>query len=910
MKKALFFPLQVSLYTFGYLYASGNIVQAQVVPDGTVNTIVNQNGEVTEITGGNTSGNNLFHSFQDFSLSTGASILFDNAPEINNILSRVTGGNISNIDGLIRTSNSSNLFLINPAGIIIGENASIDIGGSFYGSTADSILFDDGEFSAVDNLSTPILTINAPIGLSFRDNPSDIVIQNTNAQINVNGGSFNFISGNLIFENSNLSISGGRVQIGGLSEAGVVGLNEDGSLNFPGNVALSDIQLSNSSLTVNASEGDISINTDTLLLEQNSTLLAQIPEDANIGSIGTGNIEILASNVNLDDSLLAVAGFGEGDTGDVLLFATEEIFLDNNSGIFSAVVPGALGNSGDIEISTNSLTLSNGSSIESFSSGQGNSGDISILAGGNINISGVDENNFSSSITTSVNAEGIGDSGDINIEASSINLSDSGQINASVFGQGNGGNITIDTSDSILIDGDSANGFGSGIFSQIFPEGVGNAGEIDITTSNLVLTNGSSIAASTFGFGDAGTIGIQASESINIDGASENEDFSISTTIFSQVGTGATGNAGGVIIEANNLSLTDGGQISASTFGQGDSGSIDINVVNDTIIDGASLDGFSSGVTSNVEFDAEGNAGGINIATDNLSLANDGQINASVFGIGDGGNITINTSNLNISNNGTINIDSLGQGDGGNIAIQSESLLLNNNASISSTTTFGLGGNVDIQVANNLTLDNNSNITVGAFEEATGGNINIDAGFIIAFPSSIPNDGNDIIAQAELGSGGSINISTNAILGMAIRPAVSGNGTNDISAASEQTPFDESSQFAAVDLQNTPPVVMSEQTSEQVCKANRQTTTTQSSFTIRGKGGIPNDPSLPLDSQNISINGDTNSTSTIPQPIETSQGEIQPARGIKVTKDGGIILTAYRTNNSGARIPHKSQNCS
>ena len=84
---------------------------------------------------------------------------------------------------------------------------------------------------------------------------------------------------------------------------------------------------------------------------------------------------------------------------------------------------------------------------------------------------------------------------------------------------------------------------------------------------------------------------------------------------------------------------------------------------------------------------------------------------------------------------------------------------------------------------------------------------------------------------------------------------------------------------------------------------------TKNSFTIKGKGGIPNEPGLPLDSHNISVNGETNSTSAIPQPIATSQGEIQPARGIKVTKDGGIILTAYRTNNSGDRIPDNSPNC-
>ena len=84
----------------------------------------------------------------------------------------------------------------------------------------------------------------------------------------------------------------------------------------------------------------------------------------------------------------------------------------------------------------------------------------------------------------------------------------------------------------------------------------------------------------------------------------------------------------------------------------------------------------------------------------------------------------------------------------------------------------------------------------------------------------------------------------------------------------------------------------------------------QNNLTLKGRGGVRSAPGSPLESQNISINGEfSNSTLTIPEPIETSQGKIQPARGIKVTKDGGIVLTAYRTNNSGDRLPEGSINC-
>ena len=123
---------------------------AQVTADGTTNTTVNVNGNDFTINQGDRAGGNLFHSFSDFSVPTNGSAFFNNAVDIVNIFSRVTGGNISSIDGLLGANGTANLFLINPAGIIFGESARLNIGGSFYGSTADSILFPDGEFSAID----------------------------------------------------------------------------------------------------------------------------------------------------------------------------------------------------------------------------------------------------------------------------------------------------------------------------------------------------------------------------------------------------------------------------------------------------------------------------------------------------------------------------------------------------------------------------------------------------------------------------------------------------------------------------------------------------------------------------------------------------------------------------------------
>jgi filamentous hemagglutinin family protein len=204
MNKAFSSLFQVSFFTCCSLIANNPVTAQSIGSDGTLPTPTEVTPTATgvEINGGTTRGGNLFHSFKDFSIPTGSEAFFNNAPDVVNILNRVTGGNISSIDGLLRANGSANLFLINPAGIVFGKGASLKIGGSFYGSTADSILFPDGvEFSATNTQAEPILTINAPIGLNFRDNPGDIVNRS-----NANG------FGLSVPEGESISLIGGNVK--------------------------------------------------------------------------------------------------------------------------------------------------------------------------------------------------------------------------------------------------------------------------------------------------------------------------------------------------------------------------------------------------------------------------------------------------------------------------------------------------------------------------------------------------------------------------------------------------------------------------------------------------------------------------------------------------------------------------
>ena len=124
--------------------------KSTLTPDGTLGTTVTQRGTVFDITGGTRHGPNLFHSFDRFSVGTGETATFTSAQTgIKNILSRVTGGQRSEIDGQLRTdgqlrAEGADLYLLNPAGVLFGPNATLDVSGSFHVSTADYLRLADG----------------------------------------------------------------------------------------------------------------------------------------------------------------------------------------------------------------------------------------------------------------------------------------------------------------------------------------------------------------------------------------------------------------------------------------------------------------------------------------------------------------------------------------------------------------------------------------------------------------------------------------------------------------------------------------------------------------------------------------------------------------------------------------------
>ncbi|WP_438557324.1 filamentous hemagglutinin N-terminal domain-containing protein, partial [Chroococcidiopsis sp.] len=387
----------------GSAVAFGSTALAQVVPDNTVGSAVSgvSGGEQT-ITGGTRQGGNLFHSFDRFSVPTNGAAIFNNALDIQNILSRVTGGSVSDIDGLIRANGTANLFLLNPNGIIFGQNARLDVGGSFIATTANSINFADGtQFSATPGAGAPLLTVSVPLGLQFGTGAGNIVNRASGVGLQVGAGkTLGLIGSNVNLEGGNLTAAGGRIELGAVAAPGVVGINPDLSgfrFSFPTDLALGDISLTNTALVdVRAGgSGSIAINSRNLNLAGGGVIVAGIGQNLGTPDAVAGDIDINAQGT------VSIDGVGRFPDG---------VF---RSGIFSNVEQGSRGRGGNINLKSNSLSLVDGGIVTASVLGQGDAGNI-IIDAGDISIDGVrvsGEESFASGVFSIVESTGVGKGG-------------------------------------------------------------------------------------------------------------------------------------------------------------------------------------------------------------------------------------------------------------------------------------------------------------------------------------------------------------------------------------------------------------------------------------------------------------------------------------------------------------------
>ena len=761
-----------------------DVASAQLVPDGTLGS---ERSTVTEdtirgtpsdrISGGAARGRNLFHSFGEFNVETGRGAYFNNPAGVENIFSRVTGGNPSQIDGRlgviqagsIDVLGNANLFLINPNGIVFGQNSSLDVGGSFVGTTANAIEFGEEGFFSTSGAEVPqgLLIVNPSAFLFSQVNAAPIQstsatpgieVPTTTLQVPI-GRSLVLLGGDVFLNAINIFAPGGRVELGGLRGAGAIALTQVDNalqLEFPNQVARADVLITNR---------------------------ARI----NVVSSGGGGIAINARNVEISRNsgiFSGIFGTATAAAGDIDIDATGTLTLSNTGQIGNAVL--GIGDSGNINISAQSVSLLNSGAIATFSVGQGDVGNVTIEAD-TISLSGKNESNIASGILSSIASlqgfVGIGRGGDVFLQARRISLTDGAFVGTSnlateTSAQGTVGNIAVSATESLEMTGGST--------FRTDTSGQANAGNINIDSDNTVsFASGSRLFTSTSGQGNAGTVKVQANNAVVFDGVSTNGnssgifssinqvpgftgsriagDVTINTgtltlsnraSIQSNVEVGAIGEGGDIDVTANTVSLLNGGQIQSIlrdtdtvngiAGGRGRAGNIRINATDAFRASGRDPTVLPSAVFTSVGSGAEGQGGDIQLTTGTLSLLDGGSLRASTAGRGDSGDVSVTaTGAITLEETGNGNTSGIfteagfgSVGNAGDISIRGGSLSLMPSDSrdsrvdiTSATSGQGNAGNITLHIDGELSLSQQSQIFSNVFNGGQGnaGDISINA---------------------------------------------------------------------------------------------------------------------------------------------------------------------------------------
>ncbi|MDZ8066251.1 MAG: filamentous hemagglutinin N-terminal domain-containing protein [Nostoc sp. DedQUE08] len=786
----------------GAIIFSANCAIAQITPDSTLpnNSNVKLEGNTTVIEGGTTRGGNLFHSFSEFSVLNGSTAFFNNASDVQNIISRVTGSSRSDINGLIKTNpiGNANLFLINPNGIVFGPTGTLDIRGSFIATTANALQFSSlGNFSATNpEAPSPLLTIN-PSAFLYNQITTGAIQNSSVAPAGPHltgfetyglrvpdGKSILLIGGNVTMNNGQLNAYGGRIELTGLAAPGSINLFTDGNI-FSTQVpelSRSDVFLNNGAIANVSYEngGSIAVNARNIDLLKGSSLNGGIEENL-------GSATAKAGNITLD--------------------ATEAISIEEQSEVRNQVRTNGIGNAGDINITTGLLSLKVGSGIYTRSLGDhslqrpGNAGNININARGQVSFL---DGSFGSTTLEPTNPTDVGKSGDLQIQADSVLVGNNSQLKVSTLGTGDAGNLTIDARNTVDFYNNSF------AFSQI-EKGEGNGGIIKINTGSLTLNDNSFLSASTLAKGNAGSVQIQARDSVS---------FANNSKADTAVQPGGKGNGNDLSIQARSVSVTNGAFLTAATFGEGNAGNVIIGA------DSVQFDGSNSYAASSVGLreygEGSGNGGIVKISTGSLQLTNQAILTAESYSkqgdagniiidardtvslsdgssiktllggqiTGKAGDISITTGSLSVASASSLQADTYGLGDGGNISIQARdnvSFITEGGAySRVQENANGRGGDIDIK-ADSLTLSDGSFIATSTLGEGNSGSITINAANSInlsgvnqkGFPGGIYTE----VATIKPGDGGNVNITARSLKvtdGALLATRTNGNGNAGI----------------------------------------------------------------------------------------------------------------------------------
>lgn len=553
----------VGIATSSAITFSTNCAIAQITPDATLpnNSRVTTKDNIKTIEGGTQAGINLFHSFDQFSVPNGSTAYFNNAVDIQNIISRVTGKSISDINGTLRANGTAvNLFLINPNGIIFGPNASLNIGGSFLASTASSLNFADGtKFSATDPQTTLLLTISVPIGLQFGAKVAPIRNQSQASSSTATnffkepvglqvqtGNTLALVGGDVTLEGGSLTAAGGRIELGSVDSNSLVSLN---SIKQGWVLGYEGVENFQNVLLIERTAGSIKIPSTVDATDRN----------------GSGSIQVQGKTVEFIGTLASLT-----------------------------TVAGGVIDGGDVTITSKKLIVRDGAQVLNYTIGKGAAGNLIVNASESVELIG-NVNNFPSALSSVTTSSGR--AGNITINTGRLVIQDGALASVQSSGQlqstsrqftpaiGKGGNLNVNASESVKLIGTSATGFPSSLLA--LTQGSADAGKLTIATRQLIIQDGAAVTVSsevpkdviylgdTRNLGKAGELNVTA-RSILL----ENQGKLTSET--------DTGQGGNITLQVRDLLLLRrNSQISTNagkTQAIGDGGNITINAPNGFIV--------------------------------------------------------------------------------------------------------------------------------------------------------------------------------------------------------------------------------------------------------------------------------------------------------------------------------------
>ena len=785
------------------------------------------------ITGGTRpgGGTNLFHSFGDFNVPNNniANFLNNSGLATSNILGRVTGGNLSNIFGTIQTTGfeNANLFLMNPAGFLFGPNATINVGGMVNFTSADYLRLADGvRFNATPNAAADALLSAAPVAAFgfLGSNPGAITVQGSQLSV-ADGTGISLVGGNITIQSgtpeggtaqpARLSAPNGKIQLASAASPGEfdaatvqplpnvngVSFTSFGSVNLASG---SHINVSGEqTVSIRGGQFVISVNDaglstadsvgapETIALSPGSSMIS-----SNAGANAGADVQLIASNVQLDGTSIQSLTTGAGAGGNISITAGVDASSSTAGSVQikgGQIQTASLGSGkvGDIQINSGSLSMTDGALIDTLLvpnpliPGQPGGGTIAITATDSIFVtgqrpgtttllpsvpglptymnipSGIYSENLSANTGSRIVIQtpslalqpgligshtfGAGAAGDLSFVLGQLTLKDGGLIDSIASGAGATGSLHIRASDSITDSGFLLGTIQLGpvvlrnveSHTSNFTFGLGEVGPVFVSTPTLTM-DGGIIASSTLGAGGGGDLNVQAGTIIMTGGAA------IASSTF------RSGKGGTVSVTASEQLSISGHKDLLSRFGA------DASQSNITINNPSTISANTQGT---------GRAGALTVNTPRLTMFDGGRISSATNANGPAGSITVNAGSLNMSSGALISSSSgidtgrgfrVGTGDGGTVTVNATGpVTITDQGSGLFTTTAGSGTGGDISLrGSSIQLSNGGAISATSSGRGNAGNIIINAGNQLAMTNS------SVTTEASQSSGGAIKITT------------------------------------------------------------------------------------------------------------------------------------------------------